>query len=59
MGDPTGEASRAALKLDFERCLLLQFRGSTITSDVGCWRVSVKCSFAKSRYRRTRPAPEP
>ena len=31
MGDPTGEAMR----LDFERRLLLRFRGSTITSDAG------------------------
>jgi len=36
MEDPTGEADRAALKLDFDRRLLLQFRGSTIISDAGC-----------------------
>jgi hypothetical protein len=35
MGDPTGEADRGALRLDFDRRLLLQFRGSVMTSDGG------------------------
>src|SRR5918911_1343869 len=35
MADPTGESKNEALKLNFDRRLMLQFRGSTITSDAG------------------------
>ena len=35
MADPTGEADRSALRLDFDRRLMLQFCGSVITSDGG------------------------
>src|SRR5713226_1926860 len=35
MADPTGEADSGALRLDFDRRLMLQFRDSTIASDAG------------------------
>jgi len=35
MGNPTREADRSALRHDFNRHLLLQCRGSAITSDAG------------------------
>jgi hypothetical protein len=35
MADPTGESKNEALRLNFDRRLLLQFRGSLITSDGG------------------------
>ena len=35
MADPTGEMDRSALRLVFDRHLLLQFRGSMIISDAG------------------------
>ena len=35
MADPAGEPDRGALRLDFDRRLMLQFCGSAITSDAG------------------------
>jgi hypothetical protein len=35
MADPTGESKSEALRLDFDRRLMLRFRGSAITSDGG------------------------
>jgi hypothetical protein len=35
MANPAGESKDEILKLDFDRRLMLQFRGSVVTSDAG------------------------
>ena len=35
MAHPTGESKDEVLELDFDRRLMLQFRGSVVTSDAG------------------------
>ena len=35
MANPAGKSNDGALKLDLERCLMMRFRGSVVTSDAG------------------------
>ena len=50
MAHPTGESELDALRLDFNRRLMLQFRGSVVTSDAGWTRLSCR-TFAANAVR--------
>ncbi len=64
MADPTGEGHKGTLRLDFDHRLLLQFHGSTITSDDGllvtacrarCTRFAVAQDARRDDSRLTTP----
>ena len=39
MANPPGELRGEALRLDFDRRLMLQYRGTVVASDAGCWPI--------------------
>ena len=53
MTNPAGESNGEALKLDFDRRLMLQFQGSVVTSDAGLFvHRSTNSSWESSRFMK-------
>jgi hypothetical protein len=54
MAHPAGESNGEALRLDFDRRVMLQFRGSVVTSDVGLLADRKGISFLVDRFLELR-----
>ena len=51
MANPAGESNDEVLKLDFDRRLMLQFRGSVVTSDARIVRIRELDELCDAAFR--------